>query len=934
MITGLARLFFAQRRRCLHYFSLLLVAGLLLQLPAAAIPRSSHAAPDSGSEQPAGGNVPPPAMDSQSLAWAVFAYIGIDKTRAQYQPIVDYLNQQLTDYRVDLHVLPMDAIYAGIKERQFDLVTTNPTHFLVVRQQFPLSGVLATLMFLGADGRPTSHLSGSIVVLNDRLDLMSLEDIRDKRIAAPSPDHMGGYRAQAYELHLAGVTLPDDVTSIIFTDIHQEAIRALLTKEVDVAFVRNGIIESMIANGELLSHQIRLLNQQHHDNYDMLASTRLYPEWPVFSLPHADQRGLRHITAALLSIEQDSPTARAAGIAGYNIPADYLVVEELSRALRLPPFDQPPEFNLVDIWNKWWPFLTILLACAAAIIALFTAWIFTLRREKTIRSRYAENIEDSNRQLEEEARRSARLAARAEAANIAKSEFLANMSHEIRTPMNGVIGMADLLRETSLSAEQKHYVETLHGSGTALLHLLNDILDLSKIEAGKIEFELKPIRLEQLISQLLTSFSSQIQEKGLQLTSHIDPSIEKVLYGDPARVRQVLVNLIGNAIKFTNKGGIQIHVDPLATDDVTSRLKISVTDTGIGIPADKRALLFEKFSQVDASHTRRYGGTGLGLAISRQLARLMGGDIDVSSEVGKGSTFTFALELRHQPVTGQQPPSSEPDEPATPVATTAVRNIYTDHHLNLLLVEDNPVNQQVARGLLNRLGIFSIDTADNGAAALTAVAGRRFDLILMDIQMPVMDGFEATDKIRAAEEHNGNDRTPIIALTAHAMNGDRDKCLAGGMDGYLTKPIDAQALVAEINRCLHLAGDSPVNTADTTPPAMSGEEPVFDRAQFNDRLMGDKDLSVTVITLFLEDIPRQMAGLADSIRRQDTDNAATLAHKIRGAAANVSGIYLQQTAAALEAAAQGQDVAQMQLLMPELEARFAELKTAMEAEEQ
>src|SRR6056297_509750 len=885
-----------------------------------------------------------PEKKPASLSWAVFAYIGIERTTAQYQPIADYLNQQLTDYQVELNVLPMDAIFAGIKERKFDLVTTNPTHFLVVRHQFPLSGVLATLMSLGIDGQPTPHLSGSIVVRSDHLELKSLKDIRGMRIAAPSLEHMGGYRAQAYELHLAGVKLPDDVASLTLTGIHQEAIRALLRGEVDVAFVRNGVIERMIANGDLLSHQIRLLNQQHHDNYNMLLSTRLYPEWPVFSLPHADQRGLRHITSALLSIEQDSATARAAGIAGYSIPADYLVVEDLSRALRLPPFDQSPEFNLVDIWNKWWPLLTTILICTLAIISLFSAWVIALRREKANRSRYAQQIEQSNRRLEEEAIRSGQLAARAEAANIAKSEFLANMSHEIRTPMNGIIGMTELLLETSLNDEQQQYVETLHSSGHSLLHLLNDILDLSKIEAGKIEFEQKPIRLETLISQLLTSVSSQIRAKGLQLTSSLGPGSEKTLYGDPTRISQVLANLIGNAIKFTDKGGIQVSAELLADTDDSSRLKISVVDSGIGIPAEKLPLLFEKFSQVDASHTRKYGGTGLGLAISKQLAKLMGGDIEVSSEAGNGSTFSFTLELRHQsggedklPLAAQE--NSADYCRATDAGNEAVniRNYYGDHQLKLLLVEDNPVNQQVARGLLKRLGIEAVDLADNGAEALKAVATKDFDLILMDIQMPEMDGYEATSKLREREKQTGGRRTPIIALTAHAMNGDREQCLTRGMDGYVTKPIDARRLIAEIDRTL---GSIP-NASHRTPQAsaaVSMDEselgPIFDRAQLLDRLLGDETLAATIIDLFLEDMPRQISALTNGLKAGDTAAVAQLAHKIRGAAANLTAIYLQQTATAMEAAAHAEDHNQLQILLAELSAHFSTFKTAMEAEKQ
>ncbi|MFZ5484446.1 MAG: diguanylate cyclase [Pseudomonadota bacterium] len=327
-----------------------------------------------------------------SLAWAdasartpirfgVFAYLGAEQTRAQYAPLIEYLNQTLTQERVELEVLDMHALEQAISEQRVDLVTTNPTHFLVVRKRFPLTGVIATLV-ASADGRPVYQLGGAIIARTDRKDLNGLGDVRGQRIAAPSPRHMGGYRAQAYELHLSGVHLPEDASQILETDTHQAVVHAVLTGHADVGFVRDGVLEKMQAWGELKPDQIKIINAQYHPNYPFVVSTRLYPEWPVFALPHVSIDAVRHIAAALLALEPDHPLARAAGIHGYTIPADYLVVEDLARTLRLPPFEQAPEFTLVDIWQRWKPFLIALFLAVGVIVILLAALYRAAWRER------------------------------------------------------------------------------------------------------------------------------------------------------------------------------------------------------------------------------------------------------------------------------------------------------------------------------------------------------------------------------------------------------------------------------------------------------------------------------------------------------------------------------------------------------------------------
>jgi PAS domain S-box-containing protein len=419
---------------------------------------------------------------------------------------------------------------------------------------------------------------------------------------------------------------------------------------------------------------------------------------------------------------------------------------------------------------------------------------------------YAQELERKNEELE-----SALVTAR-EATQL-KSRFLANMSHEIRTPMNGVLGMTDFLLGTNLTPEQQEFAGSIKKSGDALLTLINDILDLSRIEAGKLRLDCLPFSLAATVEESSSLFAFQARTKGLDFNSAVSGALPDMLVGDAGRVRQVLTNLIGNAVKFTDSGRIDVEADMLRPAEDGFLVRFSVRDTGIGIPPEQQSRLFESFTQGDGSSTRKYGGTGLGLSISKQLVELMGGELGVESTPGQGSRFWFtanfgkaALAVASAAPPKQAIPTPIPKLPMPaekPAAVPLEQPNDGPRRLRVLLAEDNEINQRIALRLLDKLGLAA-DAVENGRAAVEALARSNYDLVLMDCQMPDMDGFEATAVIRSRQR--GNSRTPICALTANAMEGDREKCLAAGMDDYISKPVGLDKLREVVERLVHRKG--------------------------------------------------------------------------------------------------------------------------------
>ncbi len=482
---------------------------------------------------------------------------------------------------------------------------------------------------------------------------------------------------------------------------------------------------------------------------------------------------------------------------------------------------------------------------------------------------------------------------KAEAANQAKSEFLANMSHEIRTPMNGILGMVNLLLQNKLSSRQQRRANIIKNSAESLIDIVNDVLDFSKIEAGQLKMEKHQFNLMQLIDNTTSSMHNRIKQKKLQfIYPHNNPELNVWLEADSGRIKQILTNLLDNAIKFTDKGKVIFSCKLTHNKSSHCTVQFNVTDTGIGLSQAQMKQIFERFSQADSTTTRKYGGTGLGLSISKQLSQLMGGDINVKSRLGRGTNFRFSLKAKIN--------ESQNAQALLPADLQQFTEKFT---ANVLVVDDNEINQLVAKDMLETFGL-RVEIADNGKSAINLLTKHDFDLVFMDCQMPIMDGYEATQHIRNSNSPGLNPNIPIIAMTANAMHGDEQKCYDYGMDDYIAKPFDLTTLLTILTDWLNTTNqDKPLKLTQLDIDLENiSLQPLFDAKSLIGKLSGNTGIMKSIISQFLINIDEFSNEFKQLKKPIDMEELKTIAHKIKGSAATIGCTQLSSIASYLEKA--------------------------------
>jgi len=719
--------------------------------------------------------------ESTQVTVGVLAHRGIPKAEKLWQPTIDYLNEQIPGYHFVLEPRTLKGLTQDTAKDSFDFVLTNPGQYVELEARYGITRI-ATLRNL-RQGKPYDSFGSIIFTRADNQAVETLDDVAGKRFAGVKKEAFGAFQIAWYELNLIGIDPFSDTQELVFTGVPQDkVVYAIRDGKADVGTVRTDVMERMAAEGLIDITDFRLVQERTVKGFPFRLSTELYPEW-AFSRTTRTPEGLgKQVAKALLSMPENHPAAKAGKNAGWEVPGNYNSVHEMYKAIRFGPYENFGEFGLLDVLFKYWPVLG-LLALLLAFAVYHTIYSSRINHELMLAKE------------------------KAESANRAKSSFLANMTHEIRTPLNAVLGYVQLLQSSPDIPDRYHpQLNSIANAGSHLLQLITDIIDISKIEAGVEELQEEDFSLEKLVNGLVSVLDVRCREKDLLLVLDMDVEHTDMLFGDAGKLRQVLYNLLGNAVKFTDTGEVRLKVR-----QDNNWFYFEVSDTGEGIPQEAQKTIFDPFKQSDEG--LRKGGSGLGLSISRRHVAIMGGKLQLESEMGRGARFFFniALELGS---TGENMVSES--DWGTSYKLLSNKSLYA------LVVDDIADNRIVLSQLLENAGV-EVDTAENGLIAVQMIGEKQPDIVWMDIRMPVMGGDEAIQQLRDTY----GDKLVCVAISASNVStnsSDIHGYLERGFDDYIPKPFRLETIfnVMEKHLDVEFQRDSKSAVTETEEMALDG----------------------------------------------------------------------------------------------------------------